>query len=79
MGFTRWQWYYNKTQHTQIHISRKITHHVQTKHSTQSYTNIKGHITQNEYNIKSKSVRRLAKGRPAFSVVYIVCVTASVV
>jgi hypothetical protein len=24
MGFTRWQWYYNKTQHTKIHISHKI-------------------------------------------------------
>jgi hypothetical protein len=41
MGFTRWQWYYRKTQHTKIHISAKITHHTQTKHSTQSYTTIK--------------------------------------
>jgi hypothetical protein len=32
--FIRWQWYYNKTQHTKIHISHNITHHVQTKHST---------------------------------------------
>jgi hypothetical protein len=31
--FTRWQWYYNKTQHT----SHKITHD-QTKHSIQKYT-----------------------------------------
>jgi hypothetical protein len=40
--FTWWQWYYNKTQHT----SHKITHHTQTKHSTQNYTNNKGHYTQ---------------------------------
>jgi hypothetical protein len=32
----------------QIHISQKITHHTQTKHSTQSYTNNIGHITNNE-------------------------------
>jgi hypothetical protein len=52
MGFNRWQWYYNKIQHTKIHISHKITHHAQTRHSTQSYTNNKGHITHNEYNAK---------------------------
>jgi hypothetical protein len=46
MGFTRWQWYYNNTQHT----THKITHHGQTKHSTQNYTNNKGHTTHNEYN-----------------------------
>jgi hypothetical protein len=43
-GFTRWQWYYNKTQHT------NNTHHTQTKHSTQNYTDNKGHTTHNEYN-----------------------------
>jgi hypothetical protein len=42
----------NTTQ--QIHISHKVTHHAQTKHSTQSYTNNKGHITHNEYNTKVK-------------------------
>jgi hypothetical protein len=36
MGFTRWQWYYNKTQ---MHISHKISYLAQTKHGTQSYTN----------------------------------------
>jgi hypothetical protein len=41
-AFARWQWYYNKTQH------------VQTRYSTQSYTNNKGHITHNEYNAKKK-------------------------
>jgi hypothetical protein len=42
---------------TQIHISHKITHHAQTKQSTESYTNNKGHITQNEYNTKkSKAI-----------------------
>jgi hypothetical protein len=45
--FTRWQWYYNKTQHTK-HTSHKITHH--TQNSTQNYTSNKGHTTQNEYN-----------------------------
>jgi hypothetical protein len=28
----------------------KITHHAQTKHSTQNYTNNKGHTTHNEYS-----------------------------
>jgi hypothetical protein len=42
--FTQWQWYYNKTQHTNILIPHKIINHAQTKHSTQSYTNNKGHI-----------------------------------
>jgi hypothetical protein len=37
-----------------MHISHKITHHAQTKHSTQSYANNKGHITHNEYNAKEK-------------------------
>jgi hypothetical protein len=44
--FTRWQWYYNKTQHT------NNTHRTQTKHSIQNYTNNKRHTTQNEYNAK---------------------------
>jgi hypothetical protein len=35
---------------TKIHISHKITHHAQSEHSTQSYTNNKRHITHNEYN-----------------------------
>jgi hypothetical protein len=39
---------------TQIHISHKITQHTQTKHSAQSYTNYKGHITHNEYNAEKK-------------------------
>jgi hypothetical protein len=39
-------------QHTKVHISQKMTHNVQTKHSTQSYTNNKAHITHNEYNTK---------------------------
>jgi hypothetical protein len=49
MGFTRWQWYYNKTQHTN-NTSHEVTHHAQRKHSTQNYTNSKGHTTHNEYN-----------------------------
>jgi hypothetical protein len=51
-AFFRWQWYYNKTQHTKIHTSHKITHHAKTKHSTQSYTHNKGRISHNEYNAK---------------------------
>jgi hypothetical protein len=64
MGFTQWQWYYNKTQHnTQIHIPHKITHHAQTQHSTQSYTNNKGHITHNEYKAKeSKAIPVIGRG-----------------
>jgi hypothetical protein len=34
----------------QYHTSHKITHHTQTKHSTQNYTSNKGHTIQNEYN-----------------------------
>jgi hypothetical protein len=49
MGFTRWQWYYNKTQDTN-NAHHKITHHAQTKHSIQNYTNNKGHTIHNEYN-----------------------------
>jgi hypothetical protein len=37
---------------TKIHIVHKISHHTQTKHSTQSYTNNKGHISHDEYNTK---------------------------
>jgi hypothetical protein len=39
---------------TQIHLAEKI-HHGQTKHSTQSYTNNKGHVTHTEYNATKKS------------------------
>jgi hypothetical protein len=42
-----WQWYYNKTQHTNTHITQNNT-----PHSTRSYTNNKGHIAHNEYNAK---------------------------
>jgi hypothetical protein len=43
-------------QKTQVHVSHKITHHAQTKHSIQSYTNNKGHIAHNEYNAKKIKV-----------------------
>jgi hypothetical protein len=39
---------------TQIHMSHKITHHVQTEHSIQSYTINKGYITHNEYKAKKR-------------------------
>jgi hypothetical protein len=48
-----WQWYYNKTQLTNAQ-SPKITPHFRTKHSIQSYTDQKGHITHNEYSVKKK-------------------------
>jgi hypothetical protein len=35
---------------TTIRYNAQITHHTQTKHSTQNYTNNKGHTTHNEYN-----------------------------
>jgi hypothetical protein len=34
----------------QYDATHKNTHHAQTKHSTQSYTNSKGQIKHNEYN-----------------------------
>jgi hypothetical protein len=37
-------------QDTKMHISHKITHHAETKHKTQSYTNNKWHIAHKEYN-----------------------------
>jgi hypothetical protein len=36
--------------HNTQHTSHKITHHAQTKHITQNYTDNKGHSTHNEYN-----------------------------
>jgi hypothetical protein len=30
---------------TQMHTSHKLTHHTQTKHRTQNYTNNKGHTS----------------------------------
>jgi hypothetical protein len=39
--FIWWQWYYNKTQHT--------NNTPRSKHSTQNYTNNKGHTTHNAY------------------------------
>jgi hypothetical protein len=47
----------------QLHISHEITHHAQTKHSTQSYTNNEGHITHNEYNTHKKSKAIPVTGR----------------
>jgi hypothetical protein len=38
VGSYPWKWYYNKTQHTNKHI----THDAQTKHNTESYSNNKG-------------------------------------
>jgi hypothetical protein len=35
---------------TTIRRNTQITHHAETKHSTQNYTNIKEHITRNKYN-----------------------------
>jgi hypothetical protein len=46
---TRRQWYYNKTQHTKMYMSQNNTP-LSNKHSTQSYTNNKGHITHNKYD-----------------------------
>jgi hypothetical protein len=34
---------------TVTHNTHKYTHDAQTKHSTQNYTDNKGHITHNEY------------------------------
>jgi hypothetical protein len=63
MGFYPWKWYYNKTQHTKRHISHKILHHAQTKHSTQSYTNSKGYIKHSEYKTrKHKAIPVTGRG-----------------
>jgi hypothetical protein len=35
---------------TTVRHNTQITHHAQTKRSTQNYTNNKGHATHNEYN-----------------------------
>jgi hypothetical protein len=59
---SRWQWYYNKTQHTKIQISHKITHQGQIKHSTRSNTNNKVNITHNEYNTNSTAFHVTGRG-----------------
>jgi hypothetical protein len=38
---------------TTIRQNTQITHHAQTKHSIQNYTNNKGHTTHNEYNVNT--------------------------
>jgi hypothetical protein len=38
---------------TKKYTSHKITFHTQTEHSTQTYTNNKRHITNNEHNTKT--------------------------
>jgi hypothetical protein len=55
MGFYPVAVYYNKTQHT----SHKITHHTQTKHSTQNYTTNKGQTTHNECNVNTITTTRM--------------------
>jgi hypothetical protein len=50
-----------KRNNTQIHISHKITHHSQTKHSTQHYTSNKGLIVRNENN--AKKVKLIVRDR----------------
>jgi hypothetical protein len=34
-------------------ITQNITHHAQTKHSTQNYTHNRGHTTHNEHNVNT--------------------------
>jgi uncharacterized protein YxeA len=51
--FTRWQWYYNKTHHTNTYITQNNTTHSE-KNRSQSYMINKGHIARNEYNAKEK-------------------------
>jgi hypothetical protein len=41
------------TTHNNAQITQKI-YNAQTKHSTQSYSNNKGHIAQNEYDAKKE-------------------------
>jgi hypothetical protein len=49
MGFYPVAVYYNKIQHTNNTHHTTIAPH-SNKHSTQNYTNNKGHTTHNEYN-----------------------------
>jgi hypothetical protein len=37
---TLWHWYHNKTQHKKMEIAHQVTHHAETKHSTQRKANI---------------------------------------
>jgi hypothetical protein len=53
MCFARWQWYYNKTQHTSNTYHTKYTTLEQnTAHKTTK--NNKGHTTQSEYTASAK-------------------------
>jgi ABC-type nickel/cobalt efflux system permease component RcnA len=71
--FTRWQWYYNKTQHT----SHKITHQAQTKHSTQNYTHNKGHTTHNECNAKFRNTDKKYDHIPGEEGIYVLLLLVS--
>jgi hypothetical protein len=55
MGFYPWKWYYNKTQHKNTH-SHKITQEAQTKHSNESYKNIKDILHTMNRMQKSKAM-----------------------
>jgi hypothetical protein len=45
-----------------MQISHKILHHPQIKHSTESYTNKKGHKTHNEHTQKIKAILATGHG-----------------
>jgi hypothetical protein len=51
-----WQWYYNKTQHTNIYITQNNTLR-SNKDSTQSYTNNEAQVTTNTTPKKVKLER----------------------
>jgi hypothetical protein len=50
----RWQWYYNKTQHTKIHKSRKIIRNAQAKQHTKLHKQQRTHYRK---RIQQKKVK----------------------
>jgi hypothetical protein len=57
MGFTRWQWYCNKTQYTTIHISHEMKHRTQTERNRQNSATIKDTLhTMDTVQRKSEAI-----------------------
>jgi hypothetical protein len=62
MGFTLWQWYYNKTQLTNTHFTQNSTLRSNKTQQTELQRE-QGHITYNEYNAKkSKAISVTGRG-----------------
>jgi hypothetical protein len=62
MCFTRWQWYYKKTEHTKIHISYKITHHAKKNAADKAAQRIKDTLHTMNITQQNKATRLTGRG-----------------